>query len=274
MMKAKTSAPLKGLFFRELYLGRRTYIAVTGIFFGIVTLILLVLLSMKVGNLAKLPADVIESAKGTIRMAAMFVPSAIFFMNTSVVVDTAPADLSEKWLRFMYSSPVSEGKILGVKFSVMFITAAVGYGLSALLALAVGALMGEPATITDFGIIAAIMLIVVLFSILITVLSYAFKSTTGAIVIVLILAYFGMGIIIGLAGVGNPALSDEELFQNISDIINGFCESVFPLSPLILVGMIALGWGLCTAILKHRDAKRPQLFRKKEKPAKDTAKEE
>lgn len=272
-MAEKRSASLKGLFFRELYLGRRTYAAVTGIFFGIVALILLVLLSMECGNLAKLPEDVLESAKGTIRMAAMFVPAAIFFMNTSVVVDMAPSDLSEKWLRFVYSSPVSEGKLLGVKFAVMFITAAVGYGLSALNAYAVGTLMGEPATVNDYAVIAMIMLVVVLFATIITVLSYAFKSTTGAIVAGLLLAYLSMGVVIGNSGIDDPSLSEDELFRNMSDLLNGFCGGVFPFSPLILVGIIVVGWGICTAILKHRDAKRPQLFSKKEKAAKNTAKE-
>ena len=94
MMKNKAHAPIKGLLFRELYMGRNTYISITAIFFGIMLLCVLVLLSLDFGNLSKLPADVIDSARSTIRSVSIYVPAAIFFMNTSVVVDTAAEDYS------------------------------------------------------------------------------------------------------------------------------------------------------------------------------------
>ena len=50
MMKNKAHAPIKGLLFRELYMGRNTYISITAIFFGIMLLCVLVLLSLDFGE--------------------------------------------------------------------------------------------------------------------------------------------------------------------------------------------------------------------------------
>ncbi len=274
-MAAKKTASLKGLIFRELYLGRRTYIAVTSIFLGIVALIFLVLLSMECGNLAKLPEDVLESAKGTIRIAAMFVPAAIFFMNTSVVVDMAPADLDDKWTRFLYSSPVSEARYLGVKYGVMFFTAVIGYAFSALLAFVFGNIMGESAAVTDFAVISVIMLLVVLFATVISVLAFLFKSTTVAVVVTLIGGYIGMMALIFATGIADSSVPEEDLFSLVGEAVSGFAQSVFPLSPVILIVIIAGGWAATTAVLKNRDRKAPnvQLFAKKEKAENTAAKE-
>lgn len=267
MMGARKSASLKGLFFRELYIGRRTYIAVTSIFFGFILLVFLVLLSMKVGNLAKLPEDVLQSASGTIRMFGIFVPAALFFMNTSVVVDTAPNDYTEKWTRFLYSSPVSESKFFFVKYMMMLAVAVIGYGLSAVNGVIVGELMGKPIAYSDFAVMASIMLVIVFMATLITILSYWFKSTTYAVVIVLILGYLGMMFLMFASGVMDEnAPEDETVFLLVGDKVSEISEAILPFSPLVLIAIVALGWAVTTFVMKHRDMKPPKFFSKKEKP--------
>lgn len=276
MMKNKAHAPIKGLLFRELYMGRNTYISITAIFFGIMLLCVLVLLSLDFGNLSKLPADVIDSARSTIRSVSIYVPAAIFFMNTSVVVDTAAHDYSEKWQRFMYSSPVSEAKFMGIKFGFMLATAVVGFVLSALSGLMMGALMGEPLNYTDLAVISAIMLVIVLFAAAITVLSFLLRSTTLAIVIILVCGYIGMMVFVFANEEKLDAATDDESIGVLLEGAFDIAEGIFPFVPLLLIAVIALGWWLSTLALKKRDRKPPQakpekqgLFSKKTAESKE-----
>lgn len=263
MMNAKRSVSLKGLLFRELYMGRSTYTAVTGIFFGIVVLCVLVLLSMKFGNLAKLPADVTESARGTVRSVAIYIPAAIFFMNASVVVDTAPHDYNERWMRFLYSSPVSEGLFMGIKYAFVLAVAAAGYGLSSVSGMIMGAIMGEPMSYTDFAVISLIMLVVVFMAVVITVLSFLLRSTVFAVIIALVGGYIVMVVLILSNDERLDRVAAEEGLAPLFEGVPALCESIFPFSPLILLAVIAAGWGASTLILKKRDRKIPQLFSKK-----------
>ncbi len=272
-MTTKKSAPLNGLIFRELYVARKSYTAMMGIFCGVVLLIFLVLLSFEYGNLANLPAETLESTRGTVRAFALFLPAVIFSLNASAFVDTSVYELDEKWIRFVYASPVSEVKYMGVKYGIIFVLGIVGYGISSLVAFAVGEIMGVPAAFGDYAIIALIVLAVTLGSVLISILCYLFKSVMAAIVTVLIVLYGGMTVLVFNSDL-SPATDETELLNSIFDGITGFSEAIFPFSPLILIATVAIGFGGAVLCFKQRDRGVPKFIQELNKKIKKTEKAE
>ncbi len=241
----KRSAPIKGLLFRELYLGRNTFVSVllVGIFGGIA--VTLVVLSAIYGNLAaETPPEEIPDMASM----ALTIVSGTFTLMAGLSSETAIHDLSNKWLWFLYSSPVNEKKYIGVKFILLVALLLIAIILTALVGFMLSAITGISYTASTISGIVCVMSLIVVVDVVLMVLTYFFKSMNTALI------WFGIGLVplgvgiiftaLSLCG-GNIRKLDEGLEQLIT--ISA------PFAPIVAAVALVIGYFACVKILQRRE---------------------
>ncbi len=245
---------VKGLMYRELYLGRRSYIPTFCIFLAFVFLLFLMLLSMEHGNLANMSVTDFEITKSMIRLGCIFPPTMLICMTATFMVDLAPTELSVNWRRFQCASPVSEAKYMGVKFFTMFLLLIFDIVLSGISALLLTTMQGKPLTFTEFSMMVMTALFIALGTTIMTVLIFLFRSLPVAVGVTFVGMYATAFLFMWKTGLFE-VYGDEAsaLFSELGAKASSFCENLLPFSPLVLLAISLIGWGLTTCILKRRE---------------------
>ncbi len=105
------------LIYRELYLARKYYIICYLVFAVIFTLEVLVRVSMVHGNMANMDAiDFKDVDEVTYYLFTYFIPIAFFLVidDSSVIL----SDVKSKWYLFSYTTPISEYRLVGLKYII------------------------------------------------------------------------------------------------------------------------------------------------------------
>lgn len=238
----RKKASFSALLYRELILCRKSllaYLATTVIF----TLIpLLLILSLQYGNLTMLP----ETIKADIRadndlMLTLFAVICPCMLVISLA-ESAVFDTRIKWDRFRRSTPVKPARMALAKYALFLILLLLSVAFSAAVMVLCRRLLQTSVTITDFAVIMAI---ITAFSML-TVLAQVF---------ILLLRSVDKGMLAMIGCVATVVfLIPREWKANITaDRLLSGAEYLLPLTPVILLGILALGFGLTTFIYARRE---------------------
>lgn len=241
----KRSAPIKGLLFRELYLGRNTFVSVllVGIFGGIA--VTLIVLSAMYGNLAAetSPEEIPDMAS-----MALTIVSGTFTLMAGLSSETAIHDLSNKWLWFLYSSPVNEKKFIGVKFVIMIALVLIAVILTTIVGVIISAVTGIAYTASTLSGVVCVMSLVVVIDVIFMVLTYFFKSMNTALI------WFGIGLVPLGVGIIFAALS--LCGGNIRKLEEGLGQLITisaPFAPIVAAVALVIGYFACVKLLQRRE---------------------
>lgn len=255
-MEKRKSAPIWGLFYRELYPTLKEVILcyVLGIVLCIV--FCLIKLSMEIGNLADMNGDDLSMLKMMLPGYAIYLPGILFMAEVNGSLGAFQFEMQPKFRCFTASIPVSEWKFVGVKFLTSASILVVGI-LAAILNAAIMCSVFD--TAFDQTIIANLMLCAVGLSVVcagLYLFNYLFRNPMMAIITALVILY--AAVIIWM--VPHFDLIEQLSTENetnamsiILDKITGFSTAFLPFSVPCIIGVLGLGWVLCALLAKRRE---------------------
>ncbi len=255
-MEKRKSAPIWGLFYRELYPTLKEVILcyVLGIVLCIV--LYLIKLSMEIGNLADMNGDDLSMLKMMLPGYAINLPGILFMAEVNGSLSAFQFEMQPKFRCFTASIPVSEWKFVGVKFLTSASILVVGI-LAAFLNAAIMCSVFD--TAFDQTIIANLLLCAVCMSVVCAVLyifNYLFRNPMMAVLTALAVVYGA--VIIWMVPHFDliEQLSSENETKAMSmvfDKITAFSTTFLPFSVPCIIGVLGLGWVLCSLLAKRRE---------------------
>ncbi len=255
-MEKRKSAPIWGLFYRELYPTLKEVILcyVLGIVLCIV--FYLIKLSMEIGNLADMNGDDLSMLKMMLPSYAIYLPGILFMAEVNGSLSAFQFEMQPKFRCFTASIPVSEWKFVGVKFLTSASILVVGI-LAAFLNAAIMCSVFD--TAFDQTIIANLMLCAVGLSVVcagLYLFNYLFRNPMMAVLTALAVGYGA--VIIWMVPHFDliEQLSTENQTNAMSiilDKITGFSAAFLPFSVPCIIGCLGLGWILCSLLAKRRE---------------------
>ncbi len=250
---------MKGLFFRELYLTRKTYISALTVYIAVTVLCVLINLSISFGNLRNIiAAESGQTTENILFYISVICPSMVLYVMSAANFELTDKDITSKWLLFQYSTPVSEKKYAFVKIMIIFCTIVFSFTVSMANAALFCTLYGRSPERELLGAIFALMPVSALGAVALIFLSLLMRSTTAAVITLLIAVFavtypFMMKLIIA-SGEGAEDFSLMPFLDKAAKF-----SPAYPVITLIILG---LGQLLITAVLKRRENYR--VKRKKE----------
>ncbi|MBQ7003980.1 MAG: hypothetical protein IJN57_08475 [Oscillospiraceae bacterium] len=255
-MEKRKSAPIWGLFYREIYpmLKELTITYIIGI--GLAVVFYLIKLSMEIGNLADMSGEKLEMLKMMLPGYAIYFPGVMFMAVGLGSISSFQFEMTPKFRCFTASIPVSEWKFVGVKFLTSASILVVGI-LAAFLNAAIMCSVFD--TAFDQTIIANLMLCAVGLSVVcagLYLFNYLFRNPMVAIITALVILY--AAVIIWMVPHFDliEQLSTENEMNAMSmifDKITGFSVAFLPFSVPCIIGILGLGWILCSLLAKRRE---------------------
>lgn len=240
-------ASLKGLFYREFYLGRKSYLA-----FGLVSAIMalmfsLILLSFKSGNLALLE-NAEESRKDLEQMMMYFITVICSFVSY-VGVDTIHLDFNNKWSGFAFASPIKEEVYVGIKYIIMLALNILGLIFGVLCGVVFCTIQGIEFTFNNLAVITWIDTVVIVGGVCFMVFAYLFRDMTkAAIAFSVLFLVFLVSLMIFYLNNSNGKVKLPELLSGVFEGLNSY---VF-LTPVIIIGAVFLGFLISVRLFKRR----------------------
>lgn len=256
---------MKGLIFKEFYLGRKRFLTALMYLIIISVFSALTFISLDCGNLADFQAASIaergvpfieeEQLKVTYTIL-VHMNFIIILFSGFLIFDSFEADHKVKWDLYQYASPMSEWKIAGANFLSVIISAAVSVVLGLLDAVILSAVSGFALGTDIIKNFAAILIVVSLFATVEAPLMYRYKSMNACI---------ARGALIGLAlGIAIMFLLNKYLIDNNMEMeyfINELVPTVYaeirdavvPFTPIILIVCFGIGYLISVKVLKRRE---------------------
>lgn len=246
-MDKMKSHPLKGLFFRELYLSRKSYISFALIILLYSVISSLVLLSLKIGNLSLL--EDAEEMREEMYLMLTYVTSAFCGFFSMTVIDVIHVDMNTKWLGFIYASPIKEEKYMAIKFALMLIFNLVNIAFSVIIGLIFFGIEGASFTYENFAVIMCITAVMDIGISYFAVLSVAFKDmNTASTVFVATFMIFFISFIIFFITNFSSKLSAEK----VEAFIMSVCLKTAPFTPFIIIAAFLIGYFISVKFVKRR----------------------
>lgn len=247
-MKNTNIKSYKGLFFREIYLAKNTFISLYSIWAGFVIVCILVYMSMDFGNLAKLSSDSLEVLQKSVSLFT-YMPSFVLFLAVNYNIDVCNFDFKIKWRQYQHSTPISEWQFIGVKFITTSVTVIIGLILSVGNAFLMSIFSKKAVTKETIAIIFLIMALTVLLSMIMLVSSYIFYSTAVGGVVILIIGIFSY---IFFAVPIFDKMSDNSS-KEVVKTINNLCIDFMPFAVPSVVLLLGISYIVIVFLLKRRE---------------------
>lgn len=230
------------LLYRELILCRKSLMAyvVSTLIFTMIPI--LVILSLQYGNLTMLPENIVAEIRVNndlmLTLYAVICPC----MLVMAIAESAVFDTQIKWDRFRRSTPVKPAQMALAKYVLLLILLLISVAVSAAVMGLCHGLLGSPVLKTDIAVIMA----------LITIIS---MLTVTAQVFIMLLRSVDKGMVAMIGCVAAVIfLIPEKWKANISvDRLLSGMEALLPLTPVILMCILGLGFGLTTFIYARRE---------------------
>lgn len=203
---------------------------------------ILVILSLQYGNLTMLPENIVAEIRVNndlmLTLYAVICPC----MLVMAIAESAVFDTQIKWDRFRRSTPVKPAQMALAKYVLLLILLLISVAVSAAVMGLCHGLLGSPVLKTDIAVIMA----------LITIIS---MLTVTAQVFIMLLRSVDKGMVAMIGCVAAVIfLIPEKWKANISvDRLLSGMEALLPLTPVILMCILGLGFGLTTFIYARRE---------------------
>lgn len=258
---------LKGLVFRELYLGRKSYLLLSAIWLFMIVIGIMIQLSILYGNLSKQLAE--ELAETVPIMLAIFtyIPAALIMFAASLNLEVIFSDYFVKWNVFSVTTPVGERKYVGVKYLIKISMLIVAFGLSVLNAAVLSSLAGKTLDGRTVTIMLWMMLVISIVGVVQGQLAYKYrdKSKTEKMTIlyfIILYAFFMSIFLISFFAFknANPGIDGDmyldafagQLEADFRCLIGGFFAAA-PFLPIAVITVLAIGYCLDVKAMKRRD---------------------
>lgn len=255
-MEKRKSAPIWGLFYRELYPNLKELLACYVIGIVLCIVFYLIKLSMEIGNLADMSGGSLEMLKMMLPGYAIYLPGLLFMAQVNGSMGSFQFEMTPKFRRFTASIPVSEWKFVGVKFLTSASILIVGIAAAFLNATIMCSVFD---TEFDKTVIANLMLCAAGVSIICSglyIFNYLFRNPMAAVIAFLGVIYVVMIIwmdphldAIEQLATGNETNAMTVLLDKITD----FSTAFLPFSVPCIIGILGLGWVLCALLAKRRE---------------------
>ncbi len=255
-MEKRKSAPIWGLFYRELYPNLKELLACYVVGIALCIVFYLVKLSMEIGNLANMSGETLDMLKMMLPGYAIYLPGLLFMAQVNGSMGAFQFEMTPKFRCFMASIPVSEWKFVGVKYLTSASILIVGIAAAFLNAAIMCSVFD---TAFDKTVIANLLLCAVGVSIFcagLYIFNYLFRNPMAAVITFLVVMYLVMGlwIIPHFDEIENLATENEmNAVSLILEDITDFSTAFLPFSVPCIIGILGLGWVLCSLLAKRRE---------------------
>lgn len=253
---------INGFVFRELYLGKKNYLAIGISTFLALVLEIMIMLSMNFGNLSRLD----EESYKTVDLITFYLfifGIALVFYSAFVGENTVVSDKKCGWKTFAYTLPVSEKKWVWTKFSIKIAGLVCGLVLSILNALMVCGIRGKEMNSVIFkGLLVAFALMAVV-SFVNTTLMIRFKS--ASVVSGIMFAAFAVIYLSAMNYIrtllfdrfyieSEEDLDAKALLAWARDIWDRISPFIAPVLIILVIAVFAICFNLCVRIMKRRES--------------------
>lgn len=255
-MEKRKSAPIWGLFYRELYPTLKEIIVCYVLGIVLCVIFYLIKLSMEIGNLADMTGENLEMLKMMLPGYAIYLPGLLFMSQVNGSLGAFQFEMQPKFRCFTASIPVSEWKFVGVKFltsaSILIVGTAVAF-------LNAGIMCSIYDVAFDKTVIANILLCamgVSVFCAAIYIFNYLFRNPMAAMIAFLVVMYVAVlgWMVPHLDAIEQLSTENEtNAMSIILDKITGFSTAFLPFSVPCVIGVLGLGWVLCALLAKRRE---------------------
>ncbi len=250
-----------GQLYREFYLARKSYITGLIMFAAWALFGWLTLISFKYGNIGK-AIDYLagtqagtgeldieglqQNMKNTLYLWLKGFPTLMTLSFIFSGADIAGKDEYAIWQRYAKCTPVTPARRAAMKTLMNFIAAASALVLSIGYISFIDALIGESISYREIAVLATSVSAVTLLSVIAQVYIRIFRGMDKGM-LALIATVIVVEVIFFVTNTPEPGSTKTEI-----DLI-GLCEQIFPLTPIIFFGELAVGFGLMYALYGRRE---------------------
>ncbi len=249
---------MKGLIYKEFYLGKRNLIA-----FGIVTIMFAVLgifvcFSMEFGNLHKLADG--EGMRNYYAQIFFYVPYLILLLSTESCINSIFRDYSINWMDYSYTLPISGKKTIGAKYISCGIISFSALIIAVLYSAIIAALSGVAYSFKILKIQLVIFVVACVVNAMLIALAYLVRNKKCMTVIEVIffaVIYFGFGVLAvwGEKKYGLDENGNMIFFEMLKEKFSDIGELLAPFIPVIVLIWVFLWFLAATGICLRREKK-------------------
>lgn len=248
---------MRGLVYRELYLGRRYYIY--SFLIGIIISLfgIMVRLSMICGNLSLLPLNKFSEIDVNTYNVFTYIPYMVFCIALCFDGGVVFSDYAVNWNMFIYCTPVSEKKIVFSKMIVRITNLSLSFVIGVLNAIIVGHLSERSVDTSVMLNLSVILVVSVIASIIIMTLSIKYRTANGVMLrLMAVLAVVCVGVMFAFRNYLNNAageLSEEEMSRMFIEKFEMVRNLSAPFLPAVAAVFMVVGFLLSVKLLKRRE---------------------
>lgn len=254
-----------GQLYREFYLARKSYITGLIMFAAWALFGWLTLISFKYGNIGKIIETIAVGNGGGNADPAMFdyeglqqdmkrqlylalkaFPALMTMSFMFSGADIAGKDELSTWQRYAKCTPVNPARRALLKTLMNFIAAAAAFVLSAGYISLIDVLIGESVTYREVAVLVTTISAVTLLSVIAQVYIRLFRGMDKGMLALIVTVIAAEWVIFSL-NTPKPGAKEVDI-----DLV-GLCEELFPFTPIIFFGALAVGFGLMYALYKRRE---------------------
>lgn len=228
----------KGLCYREMLLARRSFLLAFVSFLCMAVLMLLVLLSFRIGNLALLPDELQKELKTLFLEPMLLLPVFLSGMEVYACAESSTMqDAFMPWKYFRMASPIGPWQFACAKYLFLAAVCMLGLFCSFGYAAAVCGISGIAFDTEKIAMIMTVFIVTALLAVANQMLLLRFhsKDLAGVVLMGALLTVLLPLLLLDAAGV---LLSGDETLYSV---FKGLALALFPVSPLLLAGILLMG---------------------------------
>ena len=246
---------MKGLLYKEFYMGRKSYALFFALAFVFSLLGFLVFLSMICGNMKNMPSEDPQSVKIYATMF-IYVPFLLILGAIDGCNQSIYSDYASNWMTYSYTLPTKATKAIGARYlsGVLLLPVCILYGI--VNAAVICGISGYPMSVDILKNMVVFMLFEVIYFAIGVPMALKYKTSQAVSTrwgVIFIGCYFVMGLI----GVNNGLL-DEEVdgnlyMQQLFDKYEAIRDVLLPFIPLMILAVLGISFLISVKMYQRRE---------------------
>lgn len=242
---------MKGLFYKEWCLGRKTFFSFLALSFVFCILGVLVFLSMICGNLQAMPKEDPESVK-LFRTIFFYVPYILLLFGVEGCHQSIYRDYESGWMTYSYTLPVTAYKAVGARYLMGGSILGIGFLYGLLNAVIISKLSKIA---FSFEIVKNLILIliiaIIIFSLFLPLAMKLKKSRTVATIESVLMV--GIYLSFGFLMIQYEKKYGDAVFSILSEVFEKIRDIIVLLSPLIIFAAAGISFFTAVKIYQRRE---------------------
>lgn len=250
---------MKGLLYKEFYLGRKNYLAFLALAFVFALLGVLVCLSMICGNLQSLPIEDPEGVKVFV-MIFTYAPYSILLATLFCGCQSVYGDQTSGFMQFSYTLPVKAEVTVGALYLIELIILGAGLLFGNINAGIISAMTNIPLSAGTVKNMVVILACAVLLYAWELPLAFRFKNPKTVSAIMVVIGggiYLAAGALFFTGMKQFTALADEAgaeaYLQMMMNKFTDIRDMIFPFLPFLIFAVMGISFFLSVKFCKRRE---------------------